>query len=60
MPSIVVIQQFIKFYFIYNLLQTERLGLRSRIEKKAAYLEELEEQVRNLRLYYLLSSEFGC
>ncbi|KAG8367827.1 hypothetical protein BUALT_Bualt16G0113100 [Buddleja alternifolia] len=27
-------------------LKTERLGLRNRIEKKAAYLEELEEQTR--------------
>lgn len=26
-------------------MQTERLGLRSRIEKKAVYLQELEEQV---------------
>lgn len=26
-------------------MQTERLGLRNRIEKKAAYLQELEEQV---------------
>lgn len=31
-------------------LQNERLGLRNRIEKKAAYLEELEEQVRKIRL----------
>ncbi|KAL2326414.1 hypothetical protein Fmac_025472 [Flemingia macrophylla] len=27
-------------------LKTERLGLRNRIEKKTAYLQELEEQVR--------------
>ncbi|KAJ1415113.1 hypothetical protein SESBI_18302 [Sesbania bispinosa] len=27
-------------------LKTERLGLRNRIEKKAAYLQELEEQTR--------------
>ncbi|KAI5663691.1 hypothetical protein M9H77_23014 [Catharanthus roseus] len=31
-------------------LKNERLGLRNRIEKKAAYLEELEEQVRKIRL----------
>ncbi|KAL0404815.1 UNVERIFIED_CONTAM: Transcription factor-like protein DPB [Sesamum radiatum] len=30
-------------------LKTERLGLRSRIEKKAAYLEELEEQYVGLQ-----------
>ncbi|PIN10201.1 E2F-like protein [Handroanthus impetiginosus] len=30
-------------------LKTERLGLRSRIEKKAAYLEELEEQYIGLQ-----------
>lgn len=33
-------------------MQTERLGLRNRIEKKAAYLQELEEQVR-LSICYL-------
>lgn len=29
----------------YLMMQAERLGLRNRIEKKAAYLQELEEQV---------------
>lgn len=29
-------------------MQTERHGLRNRIEKKAAYLQELEEQVKDL------------
>lgn len=32
------------------MMQTERLSLRNRVEKKAAYLQELEDQVR-----YLLS-----
>lgn len=29
-------------------MQAERLGLRNRIEKKTAYLQELEDQVRKL------------
>lgn len=38
------------FFFLlliscYSMMQAERLGLRNRIEKKAAYLQELEEQV---------------
>jgi hypothetical protein len=36
-------------------MQTERLGLRNRIEKKSAYLQELEEQVwLSIRTLYLL------
>lgn len=35
-------------------MQAERLGLRNRIEKKAAYLQELEEQVWIAVIIYLL------
>jgi hypothetical protein len=36
-------------------MQTERHGLRNRIEKKSAYLQELEEQVwLSIRTLYLL------
>ena len=35
-------------------MQAERLGLRKRIEKKAAYLQELEEQVLIAATIFLL------
>lgn len=33
------------YLFIYALLQTELVGLKSRIEKKNTYLQELQDQV---------------
>lgn len=36
--------------------QAERLGLGNRIGKKAAYLQELEEQVRNISSFIILIS----
>lgn len=36
------------------LIQAERIGLRNRIDKKAAYLQDLEEQVRVAFFIFLL------
>lgn len=45
-------------HYVY-FMQTERLGLRSRIEKKAIYLQELEEQVWIAIIYSLMLRNFS-
>lgn len=45
-------------HYVY-FMQTERLGLRSRIEKKAIYLQELEEQVWIAIIYSLMLCNFS-
>jgi len=44
-----------------SIQQTERLGLRNRIEKKASYLQELEDQVRTaINSGFILGFELLC